>query len=122
MNLQMNWRFTWGRWMSGPNKENRAAGLGRPALDLPCLLSLDSSPTCSFLHYVFVFSCFMRIHRPNTLDHSFVFEWWDQCLPPLLCVTSYLPWFTCFHLFPTKQSHVALPHASLLNVPKMFWW
>jgi hypothetical protein len=39
-----------------------------------------------------------------------------------LCVTSCLPWFMCFHLFPAKQSYVALPHACPLHVPKMFWW
>jgi hypothetical protein len=104
----------------GPQKEDRSTGPGRPVWGPCCPNCLGSSPTCSLLHYVLVSSCSTRIHRPNSLGHSFVFEWWDQRLPPLLCVTSCLPWFVCFHLFPTKQCHVALLMLVLYMCPRYF--
>jgi hypothetical protein len=72
----------------GPNKVARTTGPGRLAWGLFCPNWVDSSPTCSPLHYVLVSSCSSRIQRPNSFDYSFLLS--DEINASLLNFVSLL--------------------------------
>jgi hypothetical protein len=78
-------------------KGGRTAGLGRPAWVVCCSSQLRFSPVHSCLLCSSVTACFLGLHRPNVLVHSFA------------CMIDPSTWWFCFESLPCSlASHASM--------------